>query len=67
MVPQDVAGKVYADMHRPVSKEQISLVKTRHLADLSIQQINRDIKNILSQVEKNRLRAVATGVRDIRL
>ena len=67
MVPQDVAGKVYGDMHRPVSEEQISLVKTRHLADLSIQQINRDIKNILSQVEKNRLRAVATGVRDIRL
>ena len=67
MVPQDVAGKVYADMHRPVSEEQISLVKTRHLADLSILEINRDIKNILSQVEKNRLRAVATGVRDIRL
>ena len=63
MVPQDVAGMVYGDMHRPVSEEQISLMKTRQQTDLRIQEINRDIQDILSQVEKNRLRAVATGAR----
>ena len=67
MVPQDVTAMVYGDMHRPVSEGQISLMKTRHQAHHSILQINQDIKNILSQVEKNRLRAVATGARDIRL
>ena len=54
MVPQEAAGRVYADKHCPLSNEQISLLKTRHQATQDIINIGKKIQEILSQVEQNR-------------
>ena len=63
MVPQEAAGRVYADKHCPLRNEQISLLKTRHQATQDMINIGKKIQEILSQVEQNRLRAIASGAR----